>query len=342
MSISNKAEFFLNFQQFGNLKLEAKNESQAAARNVAQQFEGLFIQQMLSAMRAAAKVDENQHSSYLDFYQETYDKQMAQTLAAQDRLGVARMILQQLPGGNPAEPPLAQKLELNISQPQAVTAGMKKAVTAIPLTAAQSEPLTIANKPVSEAPDVVLNPVSANDFAEVEAIASVNDRWQQRDQFVADLLPLARPIAEKLGVSAELLVAQAALETGWGKHTMKFDDGRNSFNLFGIKARSDWQGNVLERESTEFINGHELRQVSRFRAYHSPAESLQDYAEFIQSSPRYAEALKANDDHAYLRAIHQAGYATDPHYADKIIDILNGRPMRQALASIHSGVTSHA
>ena len=342
MSVSDKTDFFLNFQQFGNLKLEAKQQTHAASKNVAQQFEGLFVQQMLSAMRAAARVDENQHSSYLDFYQETYDKQLAQTIAAQDRLGIARMIMQQIPGGKENDLPGESAAIPQISVPSSNSDDTVKEVDPVRMAAA-TEIRSAQHQPSEvESAEIVLSTVSANDFAEAEAISAVNNRWQKPDVFVADLLPLAKPVAEKLGVSAELLVAQAALETGWGKHTMKYDDGRSSFNLFGIKAQHGWQGNVLERSSMEYIAGEAQRMVSRFRAYHSPAESLSDYAEFIQSSPRYAAALQTIDDPGYIRAIHQAGYATDPQYAEKIINILNGKPMQQALAAIESGVTRHA
>ncbi|MBT8434615.1 MAG: rod-binding protein, partial [Gammaproteobacteria bacterium] len=93
MSISNQADFYLNFQQFGDMKLGARSGSDDAAKSVAGQFEGLFVQQMLAAMRSAAKIDSGQDSSYLNFYQEMYDKQLAQTVAGQNRLGVAKLIL---------------------------------------------------------------------------------------------------------------------------------------------------------------------------------------------------------------------------------------------------------
>jgi Rod binding domain-containing protein len=98
MSISNQTDFFLNFQQFNDLKVQARDQSDAAATAVAQQFEGLFVQQMLAAMRAASKINSTQDSSYMDFYQEMYDKQLAQSIAGQERLGVASLILRHMPG----------------------------------------------------------------------------------------------------------------------------------------------------------------------------------------------------------------------------------------------------
>ena len=141
------------------------------------------------------------------------------------------------------------------------------------------------------------------------------------------------------GVSAELLLAQSALETGWGKHVMKFSDGRSSNNLFGIKAGPEWQGNSLQKTSLEHENGILQHQVSSFRAYATPAQSLADYVDFIQANPRYQQTLRqGGDDQAYIRGIHRAGYATDPRYADKVIGILNGETLQHTLTSLNPEV----
>ncbi len=351
MSIDNRTDFFLDFQRFGELKLDARNRSEDAAMSVAQQFEGLLVQQMLAAMRAAAKVDQSQHSSYMDFYQDMYDKQLAQTIAGQDRLGIARLIMQQLPnaGGSANDDPTTAL------QMPAATAAARPAAEVVaapsrqpaPAAAVPVEPAPTAaaarNEQASTVAGVVLGRVVDDDFAEVTRNQGLEIRWQRPQNFVADLLPAARKAADKLGVSAELLVAQAALETGWGKHTMKFDDGRSSYNLFGIKASGGWQGSALARSSLEYRDGTLASEVSRFRAYASPEHSLADYAEFIQSNSRYQKALShGGDDEAYIRAVQDAGYATDPRYADKVLGILRGELMQDSLAGLDSGVSDHA
>jgi len=189
----------------------------------------------------------------------------------------------------------------------------------------------------------VVSKVVDDDFAEVAGIERINSRWQSPHDFIVDILPQARSAAKSLGVSAELLLAQAALETGWGKHTMKFDDGRSSNNLFGIKVGSGWQGNSLHKTSLEHQDGALQHQVSSFRAYATPAQSFADYVDFIRTNPRYQHALQqVGDDQAFIREVHQAGYATDPAYADKVISILNGETMQRALANLNPGVTDHA
>ena len=340
MAINTKTDFFLDFQQFGDLKLRSRDNSDDAAKAVARQFEGLFVQQMLAAMRSASDIDTGQQSSYMDFYQEMYDKQLAQTIAGQDRLGVAKLIMRQIPvnanaaaaetaNSNLEMPPLKAALVQSQSSPQS------ESVTNV-TTAAEAVQ-------TPQAGGVVLNKVVDNDFAEIARIEHANSRWQRPDLFVADIWPQARTAARSLGVSPQLLVAQSALETGWGRHTMKFDDGRSSYNLFGIKAGPGWQGSSLHKASLEYRDGVLQSQVSRFRAYDSPAQSLSDYVDFIQSNPRYQPALsKAGNDQAYIRAIQDAGYATDPHYADKVIGILNGDLLKHSLASLNQGVTDHA
>jgi len=349
MSISNQTDFYLNFQQFGDLKLGARSGSDDAAKSVAQQFEGLFVQQMLAAMRSAAKIDTGQDSSYMNFYQEMYDKQLAQTVASQNRLGVAKMILQQMPdseaeSGNPATTP-----ELDFSPVRVAALNPNIPSLKIPVVPSEvvssddANPTRMLPAVTEEIPTVRVSKVVDNDFAEVSQIERANKRWQNPDRFIADILPQAQAAADTLGISARLLVAQSALETGWGKHTMKYADGRSSNNLFGIKTGPDWQGPSLQKTSLEFRDGILQSQVSSFRAYDTPAQSFADYVKFIHDNPRYQRALvQAGDDQAFIREIHSAGYATDPQYADKVLNILNGGILQRALARLDAGVNDHA
>jgi len=351
MSISNQTDFFLNFQQFKDLKVQARAHSDEAANSVAQQFEGLFVQQMLAAMRSAAKIDNGQDSSYMDFYQDMYDKQLAQTVAGQERLGFSRLILRHMPGGEAGEAENTEAVEpaasLEFIKPSTKpAAGLEIVNPSIkPAPLEEDSEITVDDAAVvttSKSP-VVVSRVIADDFAEVDRMERVNNGWQSADHFIADILPQAQSAAKSLGVSAELLLAQSALETGWGKHTMKFADGRSSNNLFGIKAGADWQGDSLHKTSLEHQDGILQNEVSSFRAYATPAQSLADYVDFIKTNPRYQQALQhAGDDQAYIREIHNAGYATDPQYADKIIGILNGETLQRTLASLNPGVTDHA
>ena len=140
-----------------------------------------------------------------------------------------------------------------------------------------------------------------------------------KEDFLRQLRPHAEQAARELGVDPNALLAQAALETGWGRSVPCNANGDCSFNLFGIKAGSQWSGATVNVPTLEFEAGIPVRKVERFRAYDSPADSFRDYAALIRDSSRYASARGAGDNvEAFATALQQGGYATDPHYAQKI------------------------
>jgi len=140
-----------------------------------------------------------------------------------------------------------------------------------------------------------------------------------KDDFISKLRPHAEQAARELGVDPNALLAQAALETGWGRSVPCNAQGECSFNLFGIKAGSQWSGATVNVPTLEFEDGVAVRKVERFRAYDSPADSFRDYAALIRDSSRYASARGAGDNvEAFASALQQGGYATDPNYAQKI------------------------
>ncbi len=157
--------------------------------------------------------------------------------------------------------------------------------------------------------------------------------------FVAALRPAAEKAAARLGLPAEALLAQAALETGWGGHVMQRPDGSSSHNLFGIKADSRWNGGRVQVSTLEYRDGVAMRTKADFRAYDSYEESFNDYVRFVQQNPRYAEALRATEDVGrYFDRLQQAGYATDPAYAEKIGEILKKGPFDTAAGARQEGV----
>lgn len=152
------------------------------------------------------------------------------------------------------------------------------------------------------------------------------------EQFVRDLMPQARAAAERLGVDPKLLLAQAALETGWGRSLPRRADGSSSNNLFGIKAGGSWHGQSVAQWTLENVGGTVTRQREQFRAYSTAADSFADYAALIGESPRYARALEAGErpEH-YVREVAAGGYATDPDYADKWLSMYRSEPLRRAV-----------
>ena len=146
--------------------------------------------------------------------------------------------------------------------------------------------------------------------------------FTSKGSFLDTLGQLATRAAEALGVDPLLMLAQSALETGWGRHILRGSDGDSSHNLFGIKAGERWNGGSVQVGTLEYVDGIPARRQALFRAYGSFEESFQDYVALLKSSPRYAEALsKADDPEAFMRGLQQAGYATDPRYTEKVLRI---------------------
>jgi len=151
--------------------------------------------------------------------------------------------------------------------------------------------------------------------------------------FVHQVMPTIRRAAGALGLNPLGLLAQAALETGWGRRMAHTADGSPSLNMFGIKAGEEWQGARATADSVEFSNGVATPKRTAFRAYGSIEESVSDFAHLLKTSPRYRDAMAAgNDAQAYVNHIGKSGYATDPEYANKLNEILNSGTLRAALS----------
>jgi flagellar protein FlgJ len=140
---------------------------------------------------------------------------------------------------------------------------------------------------------------------------------------VQRLLPHAQAASASTGIPARFMLGQAALETGWGKAEIRGADGQNSHNLFGIKAGAGWKGKTVDIVTTEYANGKPQKQVESFRAYDSYADSFRDYANLLRSNARYQNVIAQGQDAAgFAQGLQQAGYATDPGYAQKLIGVI--------------------
>jgi peptidoglycan hydrolase FlgJ len=344
MMPSTSTDLYMNMSQFSDMKLAAREHDASASKSVAQQFEGLFIQMMLKNMRAAARFDESQHSSYMDFYTDMYDKQLSQIMSQNGGIGLGAMLQRQL------DPTSAQR------QQTAATEGKELPVYRMDPQQMFNSPIArheeylpinpalkvhqLINSLSNDSTTKLSEPEPQNTSLQMEAIEPFYG-WDQPQTFVRDLWPHAEKAAAELGVSTEVLVAQAALETGWGQHSMKKPDGSIGFNLFGIKAGADWQGQQISQSTLEYRHGAMQREQANFRAYDSVSEAMQDYVDFVQSSPRYQQALNhQGSDSRYIRGLQQGGYATDPNYADKIINIRNGKTLSSSLESFMPSMTA--
>ncbi len=292
---------YTDFSGFQALRRMASSQApgvrQKALRQVAGQFEALFLQMMLKSMRATTIDDSVFNSRQVRFYQGMFDQQLALNLAQGKGMGLADMIVRQLGHGGM----LAGKAQGAAVAPAQGRPARRPAAAGTPRTTAGTTAPAPAGVVEQGDPPAAL-PTSPADF-------------------ISALLPHARRAAAALGTDPGILLAQAALETGWGRH-LQTRAGRPAYNLFGIKAGGDWQGPDSRAVTLEYRDGRLRREQARFRAYPSPAAAFADYVHFIRDDPRYADALAgAARPETYVRALQRAGYATDPRYADKILRI---------------------
>jgi len=222
---------------------------------------------------------------------------------------------------------LAERTAANISGAAEQGATLKQSFQDV--AAAQSAWRQQATQPGSK-PAAATEAVASVDGA----VATGKTRFRTRQEFVDTMMPMADAAAKRLGVDPKYLVAQAALETGWGKHMVKQADGSNSNNLFGIKSHG-WDGGSAPAVTQEFVNGKAVTETAKFRTYNSFADSFHDYVNFLQSNDRYDKALSTNgNSERFMQGLQQAGYATDPQYARKVIQIARNMNTYQTVASL--------
>ncbi|URM27588.1 flagellar assembly peptidoglycan hydrolase FlgJ [Pseudomonas frederiksbergensis] len=171
-------------------------------------------------------------------------------------------------------------------------------------------------------------------------LAPPKKAFSSADEFVNTMLPMAKEAADRIGVDPRYLVAQAALETGWGKSVMRAQDGSSSHNLFGIKASSNWKGDSARAITSEFRNGEMVKETAEFRSYGSYKDSFHDLVTLLQSNNRYQDVLKSADNpEQFVRELQKAGYATDPDYASKISQIAKQMTSYQNYAAAGASTT---
>lgn len=311
-------QFALDANALTALKRDARDNPRASLRAAAQQFESVFLDMVLKAMREASPQEGLFESGQTKTYQAMLDQQLAQTLAKRGATGLAAMLEKQLGANLPGTEPAAGHLP-------GATSG-EKGAAAVPDSRFALDTLRGAGRwMVADA-----QPGGRTSGAVAAAEQGEQAGASQRE-FINRLWPHAQEASRATGVPAHFMLAQAALETGWGKSEIRHADGRPSFNLFNIKAGRAWSGSSVDALTTEYVNGVAQKQTERFRAYGSYAEAFADYANLLRSSPRYAAVVGQRDAAAFARGLQQAGYATDPMYAAKLERIITGAAMRQGL-----------
>lgn len=306
-----------------------KEDKNAALMQVAKQFESMFLKMMLSSMRDANKVfkeDSLFSSSESDFYEKMYDDQITLSLSTSQSTGLAEVIHRQM----------LSNYGMASDKPSLDHSGLRRHNSSLQDAIQKVEKSLISRKESSEGENLSEeNPAVAKQSIAANGDGNKGQQFASVDEFVAAIYPFAQKIAKELQVDAKAIVAQAALETGWGKHMITDKQGRNSYNFFGIKADQRWQGSKVEVTTHEYRAGTSVKEKALFRSYGSMEEGLRDYAKFLASSERYSNALGNNlTGKEYGHALQKAGYATDPAYGKKIDRISSGDTLNQALQQL--------
>ncbi len=397
---------YSDLNRLNQLKVGDKN-SEGNMRKVAQEFESLFLSEMLKSMRSATEAlgkDNPMNTPAAKQYQEMYDQQLAVSLSREGGgIGLADVLMRQMQktkpvdaqaatlqgpaaaeavkkvdvpteiaAGTQADGPLGRSngqrplWAFRVAEPQAGAAAshgndmelMNQRRIALPskltdrllagivpsaqvATEAKAAPLRN-----SALQDNVINSgarsvAAANGSMQVYGravaqppLAPPKKAFSSQDEFVATMLPMAEAAAKRIGIDPKYLVAQAALETGWGKSVMRAQDGTSSHNLFGIKAGKSWQGGQARAITSEFRDGAMVKETAQFRSYDSYQDSFHDLVTLLQSNDRYKDVVKSADNpERFVRELQKAGYATDPNYANKISQIANSMNSYQNYAA---------
>lgn len=310
--VPNRAAFDVKSAQ--DLRTQFAKDPKEGLKAASQQFETLFLQMVMKSMRDSVPQDGLLNSDQSRFYTGLLDQQMAQNLATSGKgVGFAKLIEQQLGRNLPGAEGVVKPGE-----------AANAAGNALPLAAPDGRHLNyktvLGNLPTSAA------------YAAVNAQGtSKTDAPAGSKEFVNRVWPHAVEVSRSTGIPPQFLVAHSALESGWGKSEIRRADGSSSHNLFGIKAGKNWTGPTVDATTTEFVDGQPQQVVEKFRDYASYEASFRDYANLLRNNARYSGVIGSQNGTEFAKGLQQAGYATDPMYADKLSRIINGPTLRQAL-----------
>ncbi len=278
-------------QSLNELKAKAGQDPQANLRPVARQVEGMFVQMMLKSMREALPKDGLFSSDQTRLYTSMYDQQIAQQMTAGKGLGLAEEMVKQMQ---------TQK------EPSA-------AVGQVPMKFDLQTATSFQNDALTQMVRKALPKASGGNDAPLSGDSK---------DFLAKLALPAQVASEQSGIPHHLILAQAALESGWGQRQIRRENGEPSYNLFGVKASGSWKGPVTEITTTEYENGEAKKVKAKFRVYGSYLEALSDYVGLLTRNPRYAAVTNASTAEQGAQALQNAGYATDPQYARKLTNMI--------------------
>jgi flagellar protein FlgJ len=312
--------FALDMQGVDALRRTVHASPEEGLRQASRQFEAMFMNMVIKSMRESVPKSGLFDSQSQRLYTSMLDQQLAQSLSGRG-VGLAEAMMAQL-----QRQVASGSTDMDLDAP-VPTAYVPSARDGMPAASASSSAASSSATGVprtatpSRMARVDLSVYAANGDGEAQKSAKASLQ-SHVDHFVERMGASAESASEATGVPAALILAQAALESGWGKREIRGDDGTQSHNLFGIKADKSWRGPSVEVWTTEYVDGEPQRVRAKFRAYGSYDEAFTDYARFLTRNPRYANVLNTDDAAEAAHGLQRAGYATDPNYGHKLVRIM--------------------
>lgn len=319
-----QASNYFDLQGLEQLRQKTKTNDKETIREVANQFESMFATMLIKSMRdanAAFETESPFNNQQTKFYTEMQDKQLAVDISRHGSLGLADALVRQLDPTSIIRPHAIPENQLNMPNSE------QKMLS---LTAEAPDKKFKKPDQLQPSMQAELNSHALNQDAS-ETLQKID--FSSPSSFIETLMPYAKKAAKALGISPEVMIAQSALETGWGQKVLQKPNQQSSHNLFNIKSHNNWQGESVNKSSLEVENGVGVKRSSNFRVYENLQESFKDYTDFIRNNKRYDQALQQGDNpERYIEALQQAGYATDPQYAEKIKTIMNSDNFKSVVA----------
>ncbi|MGJ8580849.1 MAG: flagellar assembly peptidoglycan hydrolase FlgJ [Psychromonas sp.] len=338
-----QASNYFDLQGLEQLRQKTKTNDKETIREVANQFESMFASMLIKSMRQANEAFETEspfNNQQTKFYTDMQDKQLAVDISRHGTLGLADALVRQLDPASMAGLKSVEQSELTMpNQQQSLT---MHDLNPAPANINFNKPDRLRDLTLTRVNDSSMQnqlSVSAQDNQQpaLQKSASTAD-FSSPSSFIESLLPYAKKAAKALGVSPEVLIAQSALETGWGKKVLQTSGQESSFNLFNIKSHGGWQGESVNKNSLEVEDGVGIKRRSNFRVYEGIQESFNDYTHFIKNNKRYEHALQQGANASrYIEELQNAGYATDPQYAEKVKTIMSSDSFRAVVAGDNNG-----
>lgn len=346
-SLENTGKIAIDGNSLNALKVAAKENSPETIKEVAKQFEAVFMNMMLKSMREATPQENPFDNEQSRTFTSMLDQQLTSSLAEKG-LGLSDILAKQLSKGlnvtnNTMEQAVSDSEKNSETNPAPLNSSVPNAgLIQSYLSNGNIPNHLLSNKKISDSEH--LNNTKNNPETQESSLTSklttnqlINTEQSlnkpksnnatgisSSTEFKNRMSAHAEEASKTTGIPSRLMLGQAALESGWGKREIKSQDGTPSYNLFGIKATAGWKGKTVETVTTEYVNGVKQKHVTKFRAYDSYADSFKDFAKLMQNNPRYQGVMSnLHNPDSYAQAMQKAGYATDPNYANKLASVIN-------------------